>query len=111
MGKKTTTKDIILNILLQQNGRLNPFFVQLPQQIVCDISWANKAEFPGPPLTTTPSFSLFGKFRTSLPNRDPTFATQPIEISSAKYIGRDGEAWKQHRIPSYTALHGCMIAN
>ena len=70
-------------------------FVQLPQQIVCDISWANKAEFPGPPLTTTPSFSLFGKFRTSLPNRDPTFATQPIEVSSAKYIGRDGEAWKQ----------------
>ena len=70
-------------------------FIQLPQQIVCDISWSNKAEYPGPPITTIPSFSLFGKFRTSLPNRDPTFATQPIEVSSAKYIAKDGEAWKQ----------------
>jgi hypothetical protein len=75
-------------------GKLS--FSEYPPTVMLETSWSNTANFPGPPLLIVPGFALWGKLKTSKPNRDPYYATLPVEVRSMKYKKR-GSDQKQEK--------------
>ncbi len=61
-------------------------FSVLPQTICMEVIWRGSSNYPGPSILTTPGFSLFGKLRTSRPNRDPIYAVLPTEVQCATFF-------------------------
>lgn len=61
-------------------------FSILPQTVCMEVIWKGSSNYPGPSILTTPGFSLFGKLRTSRPNRDPIYAVLPTEVQCATFF-------------------------
>jgi len=61
-------------------------FSILPQTYCIEVIWKGGSNYPGPSILATPGFSLFGKLRTSRPNRDPIYAVLPTEVQCATFF-------------------------
>jgi hypothetical protein len=60
-------------------------FTELPETLVAEVMWEGAAKYPGPPVLSAPSFSLFGSLRTTKRNRETFSTVLPIEVQSSRF--------------------------
>lgn len=65
-------------------------FTSLPETLAMEVQWEGALQYPGPPLTSVPSFSLFGSLKGGRRNREPYFTVLPVEVRSEKFIAKEG---------------------
>lgn len=84
----------------------NVAFAELPETLVAEITWEGSSKFPGPPILSVPSFSLFGSLRTTRKNREGFSTVLPVEVQSSRFTSlasgedRKRTVWVYH-VPSH----------
>ena len=70
------------NIEPKQNGVT---FSELSESLYIEVTWEAPTIYPGPPILSLPSFSLFGDLATSKLGREKFSTSMPPEIQSSRF--------------------------